>query len=371
MSISWTGVLYMNTISVETLITNFESFLKNDRDACFVVGEMVGCNVLKYIAQIAASEYGFANILFVSGIQDDVYNGRTLKNHIYWGSLFDDFSVDGVVPYDVFKPRIRNPSFTYTQNVVTPYIAPFKFMVIHDAHKIPRQFLDKLTSSFRGKFVLIVDPFDIGGLEWSYAETVTEAYDSVSKVIGFARYLYGVETRNVNKKSRNKVVYDVRISRRSVGRLDESQYVTLDPYLYAATIEKQKQISLRKNHKIMILSNMMNLKHDPDSDVPHALTYGTILQVTGIMNKQPKFRLYASKVNMTFTCPLVYEIDPFRTPRNAILITPANILALDDAVRHKFKDLVFVTTKEFPSVSIRQQYSLLRSGSNVYFATLK
>ena len=371
MSILLNWGIDMNTISVETLINNFESFLRDDRYAGFVVGEMVGSNVLKYIAQIATAEYGFDHILFVSGIQDDVYNGKIIRNHVYWASLFDDFSVDGVEPYNIYKPKICNQPFMYTQELVYPMIAPFKFMVIHDAHKIPREFLNKLTSAFRGKHVLIVDPFDEGGLEWSYAETVTEAYDPVSRVIGFARYLYGIDTRNINKKSRNNVVYDVRISRRTVGKLDERQYVTLDPYLYAATIQRQKDVALRKNHKIMILSNMMNLKHDSNATVPHALTYGTILQVTGVMNKQPKFKLYASRINMTFTCPLVYEIDPLRTPRSAILVAPANILSVSDAIKHKFKDLVFVTTNEYPSISVRQQYALMKTGLNVTFATLK
>lgn len=361
----------MNIISVETLITNFESFIKDDNYAGFVVGEMAGCNTLKYIAQIAASEYGFKNILFVSGIQDDIYNGKKLSNHVYWASLFDDFSIDGVVPYDIYKPRICNQPFQYTQNVVQPMIAPFKFMVIHDAHKIPKEYLNKLVTAFRGKHVLIVDPFDEGGLEWSYADTVTEAYDSVSRVIGFARYLYGFDTRNVNKKAKNIVSYDMKISKRTVGKIDERQYVTLDPYLHANTIDRLKQTALRRNFKIMILSNMMNIRHNLEMPFPHALTYGTILQVTGVMNKQPKFILHASKINMTFTCPFVYEIDPFRTPRNAMLITPANILGIGDAVRHKFKDLVVVTTNEYPSLSVRQQYALLKTGMNVYFTSLK
>ena len=362
---------HMNIISVETLIAKFEDFLKNDYYSEFVVGELAGSNVLKYIAQIAASEYGFKNVLFVSGIQDDVYNGHIIGNQAYWASLFDDIDVDGVEPYSIFAPRFYEPKLHYTQEVVKTMIAPFKFMVIYNAHKIPKELLNKLTSAFRGKYALIVDPFDEYGENWSFADTVTDAFDPTTKVIGFARYLYGYDTRRINKKIKNIVSYDMSITKRSVGRIDGRQYVTLDPYLYSDTIERQKQSPLRKNHKIMILSNCMNIKRSTEMPFPHALTYGTILQVTGVMNKQPKFILHASKINMTFTRPLVYEIDPFRTPKDAVLVTPANILSVKDAALHKFRDLVFVTTNTYPSVSIRQQYALLKTGMNVYFATLK
>jgi hypothetical protein len=99
--------------------------------------------------------------------------------------------------------------------------------------------------------------------------------------------------------------------------------------------------------------------------------FGTLLNIDGVMNKQPRFRLYASKVYMTFTCPLVYEIDKFRTPSNAIQIAPANILGLSDAVKHRYRHIIFVTTTICPNISTRDQYALLKLGQNVTFATTK
>ena len=112
----------------------------------------------------------------------------------------------------------------------------------------------------------------------------------------------------------------------------------------------------------------MNLHYDSESIIPHALTYGTLLHIIGIQAGVPRFRIYASKVFLTM--PVAYNID-FRTPKNVIQVAPANILTLDDAIRHRHRSIVFVTTPSCPSMSVRDQYALMKMGQNVTIATMK
>lgn len=361
----------MRTIEIHEIQNLIETFLRNDSQGIFAIGEMVGCNLLRHISEAVVPFIDFEHILFVSGIQDDVYNGKQFRNHVFWGSLFDDITVDGLTSYNPFRPKVQNPDPEYWKSVTTYMLAPFHLMIIHDAHKIPKVYLDSLIQSFGRKTILIVDPFDHDGEEWNHIDTCVDSFETVSKSIGFARYLYGVDTRSIQKRAKDTCEYSVNIARRSIGKIGDHQFVTLDPYLYQQITDRQKASPMRKGQKIMIVSNKMNLRRNMESGIPHALTYGTLLNIDGVMNKQPRFRLYASKVYMTFTCPLVYEIDKFRTPSNAIQIAPANILGLSDAVKHRYRHIIFVTTTICPNISTRDQYALLKLGQNVTFATTK
>ena len=358
----------MKTIELHELINMVDSFMRNDSATTFVVGEMVGCNLLRHISEIVASAIGFQKILFISGIQDDVYNGKIYRNHVYWASLFDDIIIDGLVEYDPFRPRVQNPDPEYWKSISRFMLAPFHYMIIHDAHKIPKPYLDSLVQSFHGKTILIVDPFERDGVEWNYVDTCVDTFEKLSPVDGFARFLYGVDTRSINKRSKDNLVYDVSLSKRSIGKIDDKQYITSDPYLYATITEKQREVPFRKNQKVMVTSEKINLRHD-DNPIPHALTNGTLLNIAGTQNGLPKTRIYASKVFLNV--PMSYHIDRFRTPKNVLPVVPANILSIDQALKHRYRHIVFVTTSIYPSISIRDQYSILKMGQNVTFATSK
>lgn len=358
----------MRTIELQDLNDRIDDFLRNDNQSVFAIGELIGCNLLRYVSEAVLHDFKFEQILFVSGIQDDVYNGKIFRNHVYWASLFDDIAIDGVIEYDPFKPKIQNPDPEYWKTLSKYMLGPFHVMIIHNAHKIPRPYLNTLVNEFKGKTIMIVDPFDRGGEDWSYVETCVDTFDRVSKVVAFARFLYGYDTRSINKKLRDSITYDTPISRRSIGKLDDKQYVTVDPFLYDTITEKQLRVSFRKNQKIMIVSDKINLRHDSEFVIPHALTYGTLLNIIGVQANTPRFRIYASKVCLTV--PIAYNID-FRTPKNVIRVAPANILTLDDAIRHRHRNIVFVTTPTCPSMSLRDQYSLMKIGQNITFATMK
>lgn len=359
----------MQTLELSEITNRLDAFVHDDRFSSFIIGEMVGCNLLRQISELLVSYVPFNRILFVSGIQDDVYAGTLFDNHVFWGSLFDDNVVDGLVAYNGFLPKAQNPNFEYSKILRTYAISQYQFMVIHQAHKIPRKFLDTLTNSFVGKTILIVDPFDHDGENWSMYGTCVDTFERLSPVDEYARYLYGIDTRAVNRKSHDSITYGDTISLRSVGKVDDKQYVTLDPFLYDAVTRRQMNSPFRKRQKLIVVSDKMNLRAIGDTIVPHAFTNGTLLHIDGVRDKQPIVRIHASKVYAIL--PMAYEIDPFRTPSNVIHVMPANIIPLDVALQHRFTHVVFVTTPDYPSISIRDQYALMKISQNITFVSTK
>lgn len=358
-----------NEIEIYQLITMLDDFFDDGSKWIFDVGEMVGCNLIRYAAEAAVRIVPFQNILFVSGYQDAVYADNKL-NHIYWKCLFDDYMIDSVHNvYDSFSPAFRYNRNEYIQNVMVPIVRQYSVMIINQAQLIPHDYLKRLCESFSGKIVRIFDPYDICGTTYDVPLRCIDTFEKLPLTIGYARSLYGANTRCINKRARNTLTVS-NIRRRSIGKLDENQYVTSDMCLLEEIHSKQTSIPFRKNYKVIVDDNRFNIKHVGNEPRPHSVGKGSILHIVqGGADGRVRCRLHSSRVE--FDLKLVYTFDPWRTTSNSIQVKPANIITPADANLHYFKHVIYVTTNESPNLTIREQYTLIKQSQNLTIVKTK
>lgn len=359
-----------STIEIHQLINILEQFFSDDINQILDIGEMVGCNLIRYVGEAAVSVTDFKRILFVSGIQDFVYARKDTPNHIFWKVLFEDYIVDNIF-YSYETPRMGDEKREYLYNVSTYFSAGFDVMIINQAQMIPPVMLEMICKSFSGKIVRIFDPFDKHGANYTFPPLLcVDTFEKLTPNLGFARWLYGVQTRSVEKRSRAILDYNAKISRRSIGKIDDKQYVTNNPDIYDIIQKKQHGVSFKKNQKIVITDDRFNNRPHTGYIHPQSLGNGTLLHIIrGGASYNTACRIHSSTVN--FNIPIAYDIDPFRTPHSVIHVAPANIMDINTAALHRYKHIVYVTTDSCRELSIRDQYTLIKIAQSVTFATTK
>ena len=361
-------------LEIHEFMNMLEDFFESESHPIFDIGEIVGCNLLRYVAEIATSYVPFNNILFVMGCADSAY-AMDRPNAMYWKLLFNDFMVEDV--HNAFDP-LAAPTFRYNkpayeQRIIEPILHGYSVIIINQAQLIPPKYMDMITKTFQGQIVRIYDPFDImydfNGLD--VALRCLDTFEKLPMTIAFARSLYGVETRSIDKRAKNSLVSGIKIKRRSVGRIDSCQYVTNDCNLLRECWEKQLRIQVRKNQRVSVLEQRFNIVEDPIYSHPHSLSSPAILHILqGREDGSVSCRLHSSKAE--FNLKMTYEFKPFITPSNVLMVQPANIIPPDvELNNHYFKQIMYVTTNDEPLISTRDLYTLLKQSQNLIIAKTK
>ena len=197
-----------------------------------------------------------------------------------------------------------------------------------------------------------------------------DTFERLPVNLGFARSLFGVETRVVNKRARGSVSF-TNISRRSIGKIDNNQYVTNDPWIWEEARNKQEDTQFRRHQKLMVSTKRFLFRNDVNYSTRVFIGDGCLLHiVTGTSNGEDmRCRVHASKA--IFPLDVSYNINKFTTPSHVIRVEPANVLNVHDAALHYFDKLVCVTTKDSPGFSIREQYTMIKISQNIIFAETK
>lgn len=367
----------MDIISKENLIQQIEEFMSNDYAyKPLILGQLTGANVLGHIIDTMTQFYEVKDVLFIQGIQDDMYSiGTLMKNNLFYGSLFERIPLDGMIPYNEFKPKFANEDIQYGEMIMMNIISSYKLIVINNAHLIPDKYLKYILTVLEVsscKIIMIVDPFDIDGEQYSMYPVCVDAWDKLPINIAYARFLCGFESISINKKAKNAIKYNEKISKRSVGKMDLNQYITNDVNLCCEVHERQYASKFRKNQKVYVVDQGRCI-YDNENHLHHSIRTGTLLRL-GTVNEtiDPIYkvaRLHMSKVNLPI--PMVYEKEPYMTPEHCILVVPANILHISFAALHRFRNAVMVTTSDRPALTIREQYAILRRCDNIMFANVK
>lgn len=361
----------IRNIEIYELITILDEFFEKEAEPLFDIGEMVGCNLLRYVAESATKYVNFNNILFISGSPDAAY-ACDRKNLVYWKWLFNDFMLSN--PHNTFDP-LNEPTFKYNineyeQRLIPSTIKGFSVIVINQAQLIPHQYLDMISESFSGQIVRIFDPFDIMGAMYDVPLRCVDTFERLPVTIGYARSLYGVDTRNINKRAKNNIIV-TSIRKRSIGKIDESQYVTDDPTIISDAFDKQMNVPFRKNQKVIVTSNRFNIVMDNKYEHVHSLGYGTLLHILqGSIDDSIRCRIHSSRAE--FDLRLSYRINPFTTSSNVLKVKPANvIMSTSDLNEHYFKQIVYIVTNDTDRISIRNQYTLIKQSQNLIIAKTK
>ena len=346
-----------NIIEISQMDDLLESFFNDDKSMNIVVGGMAGTDIFRQVMDTATTVSIFEKILVIEGCQDYIGLAKTkLNNHVYYADIFTDMLVDSITPYDPFKPKIMNPRPEYHRQINMSMISCYEAIVIKDAHLIPKDFINAITMNFYGKICIIVDPFDIYGEMFQGIPTVVDSLNKLSPMLAMARSTYDVETRAIDRSVKGTIT-ESKLSKRSIGKIDDKQYITNDPYLCDMVRHKQLQSAFRKNQKLLVTSDRLNT-NIIDSIRGTTLTRNSLCVIES-PNSRPlmKLRLYSSKI----ICGM--DVSYLENPPDSYMrVKPANIMDIDESAYHRYNTSVLVCPEQ---ITQRQKYSILKNSNNV------
>ena len=349
-----------------------EDFFETERNQVFDIGEAVGCNLLRTISEVAVGYVPFNRILFIMGSSDAAY-AMNKPNVVCWKWLFNDFLVDGVEDNinPLWDTNFKSNHKEYTQQLIPDLLVGFDIIIINQAQLIPFEKRDMITKIFGGQIVRIFDPYDMMGEGVDVPLRCVDTFEKLPLTIAYARSLYGIDTRCINKRATNRLETDVNIRRNSVGRIDSNQYVTSDIELMDDCWKRQESSQFRKGQKVYVMDTKMNIVQETEYPHVHSLGLWTLLHIDQ-GNEDGMIRFHIHATNAIFDKQLVYRYEKFTTPSSALLVSSANVLPVGCTINtHYFKQIVYVTTKEHPMISVRDQYTMLKQSQNLIIASTK
>lgn len=347
----------MNICEIHEMIELLEDFYNKPLQRTIVVGGIAGSFIFKHAIDAALTVYPFEKTLVVEGCQDYIGIAKCqMHNFVYYADLFTDVLFDPLQPYDPFKPVMFNPKPSYGKRLNMMMIEKYDLIIINDAHLIPRVYIDSIVKNYYGKVCIIVDPFDINGEMYTGCPTITDSLNKLSPMIGLARETYNVDTRAIDRTVKGSIT-ESKISKRSIGKIDDKQYVTNDEYLLDLVRHKQLQSVFRKNQKLFVTSERINSNIE-EGQRGQALTKNSMCVIVSASSKPlMKLRLFNSKM---FCYGDVSYLD--NPPENVIQVKPANILTLEESAYHRYNSTVLICNDP---ITQRQKYSILKNSNNI------
>lgn len=350
---------------INQMIDHLDEFFKGSQKEC-IVGGIAGTQIEKFSLDSALQTTQFNKILVVNGCQD--YIGlmkKPMQNVMFWGDLFIEEMVDPLLPINPWKPRCLNPSAEYIKRINTQILSMYDVVVVFNAHLIPNQMLRAISENFSGKIVYVVDPIERTGksLMWELGindmPVVVDHLEKVSPMIALARSSIGFESRAIDYKVKGSLNEVSRINKRSVGKIDDKQYVTNNWELYHEVRQKQIDSPFRKNQKVEVVDDTIDVMIENGSRLA-TLTRGSMLVIHNA-NPSPlmRLRLYNSKI--IYAADVTYASSVMK-PKGAITVEPANIIMIENFSLHRYNHAVAILSHD---LSKNQRYSLLKNSNNV------
>lgn len=346
-----------NILEIYQMIEYLEDFFSSSRRQQLVIGEISGALLFKHVIDATTKFYPFTNILVVEGCQDYIGLMKDpLNNHLFYAEMFVDEVCDSLILYDPFKPSILNPKTEYYKIFRSEQFSKYDIMIIRDAHLIPKGYLEAIYMNFSGKIVSIVDPYDIGGEVYFGIPVLTDTINKLSPINAMARSVYNVDTRCVDRSIKGTVT-DVKLSKRTLGKIDDKQYITIDRSVCETIRSKQLQSNFRKNQKVLVTSDRLYTCQD-EHKMWRTVTGNSILIIqSSSVHPVMKLRIYSSKT--IIGGDLTYSMT---APTYMIQCQPANILMIEESAHHRYNHSVLVYDDD---ISKRQKYSILKNSNNV------
>lgn len=331
-----------------------------------IVGGIIGTNLFQYAIDAATSYTSFEKVLIIEGVQDFIgmHVNIPYHNHRFYAELFENRLI--------MMPRTMDSLESFFTKDLTQKIPVLTrrintdVVIINDAHLIPEIYLNQLLNDYQSKIVCIVDPFDIGGENYGTVPTVIDTLHKLPNLMVRARGVFGIESRAIDKKV-SSILDKKHVTPRSLGKLDENQYVTNDKDILNMVQNKQRNTPFKKNQKLIVRD-----KHIIHSMVPNELNTGheflmtdkTMLQITqtGVNMLYMQMRVFSSK-------HLVYALPTYQSTGTSgnIHVDPANILCIDDMRYHRFKNILYYPGNA-PSLTKRECYALLKCTNHLTIA---
>ena len=333
---------------IDLIETHFDpSTFERTRE--LVVGGVVGSSIFKNAIHAVTKFHPFERVLVLDGCQDYIGLLRNpVRNYQYYMSVFitvpsyprvDFFEYAVVREFPEYIPRLEN-------NLFNGYSA----LIVNNAELIPRTWLDALTEYFPGQVLFIVDPLTKYGLHYHGAPTLVDSLSKQSPLNAFARSLFGIESRCIDYKIKSGF-QKIKMSRRSIGKIDTNQYVTKDDLILKSVRDKQLMSRPRRNQKFIVVNEDVQFFKDK-AGVPVTVGPGCMMSMMSVSKPLYKLRIHSSS-------QIIHSDLSYRTPERCLHVQPANIISYDEAYRHRFQSMVVVLGEE--PTSTNEWYSLLKS----------
>lgn len=332
---------------IDLIETHFDQSIFTKRRE-LIVGGVVGTDIFDYAIQAVTMHYPFDRVLVVEGCQD--YIGLLRKpvlNYRFYLDLFrtipvypqkGDFEFVYVPPKPDYIPRLEKSLFQ-----------GYDALVVNNAQLIPRLWLDAFTNYFPGQVLLIVDPLDKNGLQYQDVPTLTDSLSKQSPLNAYARSLFNIESRALDSKIKT-VFKKIKMTKRSIGKIDSNQYVTNDDLILKSVRDKQYRARPRRNQKFMVMNEDVQFFTDK-AGAPVTVGPGCLLSMASVTKPLYTLRIHSSS-------RLIHTDLSYRSPDRCLYVKPANILSCDEAYHHRFLSLVVVLGEE--PMSTVEWYSLLK-----------
>lgn len=346
-------------VNLSEMIDILECFMEDNSWHNIVVGEMAGCHLFKQVTDVVVNTEGgipFNQTLFVEGCQD--YIGlmrKRLSNHIFYAEMFVEDMVDGLTPYDPFKPKILNPSPEYRIRINSDRLTEYQLIIVRDAHLIPVYYMHALMNSFNGKIISLVDPFDINGEMFVNAYTVVETMNKISPLQAMARSIYNVDSY-VDRKVPGTAT-DKHFSKRQIGRIDDKQYITNKLSLLEEIQYKQFITNMRKHQKVLVISDRLHFCQDIKTGRTYPIVKNSLCEIVSPRLPLMRLKIHASKNIVAGDISYFEHCSP-----ECIRVKPANILSVDESCYHRYNTSVLLCDD---NITPRQRYSILKNSNNV------
>lgn len=346
-----------------------------------MVGGIVGTPIERFVLDAATKTTPFSKVLVLNGCQDYIGLMKTrLDNVLYYADIVIDNIVDSFLPIDIWKPSILRPDTEYSQRFDTVLLSRFDIIVVFNTQLLPASFVTGLNNTFSGKIIYVCDPLECneflnpGNTDCIYhntgfdVPTIVDSLEKLSPIMAMARNVFGFETRSIDRKVGGTISEIRKINKRTVGRIDDCQYITNDFQLLLDVQQKQKDSPFRKNQKVLVFNDTTRsvLRSTSTTGERISLTNNSMLVVSN-PNSRPlmQMRVYNSKsICGVDVCYTNDDIPIAIRPIGSLHVVPANILATHSIAvpGHRFNKTVLILTSPLTK-SIK--YSILKNSNNV------
>ena len=353
---------------INNMIEYLDEFFNNSHKE-FTVGGIAGTQIEKFVLDAALQTTVFDKILVLNGCQD--YIGlmkNPMPNVKFWGDLFIDQTVDPFIPYDPWKPKILNPREEYVKRIDVQELVKYDVIIIFNAHYIDDDVLKAFSDNFSGKIVYVIDPIEAKDIIHSRlgfrtnTPIVVDHLEKVSPMIALARASIGFDSRAVDYKVRGTLTETNKINKKTIGKIDDKQYITNNFDIYREVYDKYLDLPIRKNQRLIVRDNIVDVMF-ADNHRKATLVRDSMIVVDN-MNTRPlmKMRVYNSKT--IYSVDVTY-MDGMMKPKNAITVEPGNILYAYDRnfIKHRYNHTVMILGSNELSKAAR--YALLKNSNNV------
>jgi hypothetical protein len=351
----------LNVIDIHEMIDLIETHFYGSwgSDNTLIVGGVAGTSIFKNAIHSCMKHYDFIRILVLDGCRD--YIGLLRKpvvNYMYYLDVFYSVRIPSLssIEHPFYKPALKQKEQVQLVLDETK-LRGYNALIVNHAELIPRDYLNALRKTFAGRILFIVDPLDANGIYYNGIPTIVDSLTKQSPLIALARSLYNIDTRAVDRKVKGSFK-EIKVSKRSVGKIDINQYITNDDLILESVRDKQLRSNFRRNQKFITMNDDVQLFCDQDG-APIIIGQNSMLSISTTSKPLMKVRIHSS--TRQFYSNLSYVDNGY-----GLYVKPANIMSIPESLHHRYQSIIVMLGERPPST--RDWYSLMKIANTVSFA---